>query len=195
MYQQLQLLPAPARGRLGRIAGWTRSDTPTLWLQWRSQFDSDDEAIATAVWMGNRLVKDKAKGTRATFYSLKDAFIDRYGCEGRRAREEVRTCRRCDGSGDDGWGYCDRCEGTGIWSSRWLYLHEFTVAGQRYSLHSYHTPKVLLEGESANLERYGGRFTRTELAALGLPFSGLLKVLGYVAVKRWGMVNMGGRYV
>lgn len=101
MYQQLPLFPAPARGRLGRIAGWTRSDVPTLWQQWSGQFDGDDEAVATAVWMGNRLVKSKAKSSRRTFYSLKDAFIDRYGCEGRRAREETRSCHRCNGTGED----------------------------------------------------------------------------------------------
>lgn len=93
------------------------------------------------------------------------------------------------------WGHCDRCDGTGIWSSRWLFLHEFEVAGQRYSLHSYHTPKLLLEGESANLERYGGRFTRAELDKLALPFSGLLKVLTYVAINRWGLRWNGERCV
>lgn len=196
MSMLFDLPEAPAKGRRERISGWTKLNGEQLWTAWRGQFESDDEAIITAVWMMNRLIKNAARATRRRGYSIKDAAIARYGSEGRRAREEKKVCWGCDGTGEDEYGdCCYRCDGTGVYSSRWLYLHEFTVARQRYSLHSYQTPKVLLEGESGDAERFGGTFSEGELKALALPMSGLMRLLSYVAAAKWGMKLMGGVYV
>lgn len=180
------------RGRIHRIRNWTKMRAETLWALWREQFDSDDDAIATAVWVANRLVKDSARSTRATFYSIKDEFIRRYAVAGRRAREEVKQCWGCAGSGIDSWWGegepCAKCRGTGVYASRWLYLHEFQVAGTRYKFHSYVEPKLLLDGQDeAEVEQYGGRFTEEEKSALALPMTGLLRMLRYVAMTKWRM--------
>lgn len=179
----------------GRIKGWTRCTTVELWEKWRGQFDSDDEAIATAVWMANRLVKEAAKTTKTKFYSIKDAFIQRYGREGQLAREEVRPCHLCDNSGVWDGATCYRCDGTGIYMTRRLYLHTFEVAGTKYRLHSYVEPKLLLDEMAADEAQYGSKFSEEEWAALGLPMSGLLRILSYVAAAKWKMQLVGGRYM
>lgn len=196
MSERLFDLPeTPAKGRRQRIQGWSKMNAEQLWNAWRAQFQDDDDAIMTAIWIGNRLCKGKARSSRRTFYSVKDAAIARYGSQGRRAREEKRMCYGCNGTGEDDWGNgCDRCDGTGVYSSRWLYLHEFTVAGQHYALHSYVQPQVLLDEPSADLESYGGSFAEAELKALALPFTGILRLLGYVAAAKWNLQFDGEGY-
>lgn len=201
MTEQLALLDvdqldAGEAGRGGRIPSWYKMSAELLWLAWRDQFGSEDEAIATAVWMANRLAKDKARSSKKTFYSIKDAFIERYGSTGKRARREVQKCWGCE-EGVTEWGeVCERCDGTGEYRARWLYVHEFIVAGQRYSLHSYAEPKILLDEPAGGgeTETFGSRFTENELRALALPFSGLLKMLTYVAAVLWGMQRDNGAY-
>lgn len=179
------------RGRIHRIKNWTRFRSADLWCLWREQFNSDDDAIATAVWMANRMVKDKARSTRQLFYSIKDEFIRRYAVAGVRVREEVKSCWDCDGSGIDPWNgddeACGKRGGSGIYASRWLYLHEFDVAGRHYKFHSYVEPKVLLAGVAGDAEHYGERFTEEEERALALPMTGLLRLLTFIAATKWGM--------
>lgn len=176
---------------MARIKGWTTLRAPALWAAWRAQFGSDDEAAATAIWIANRTVKDKARSSKRKFYSVKDEFIRRNlaRAEGQRARLETQPCW-CGGEPD-----CWKCDGTGVYRSRWLYVHRFQVAGQAYSFHSYVEPLRLLDGQAEDAERYGGTFSEAELAALALPFSGLLKLLGYVAAGLWGMHWAGDSYV
>jgi len=195
-FQQLSFFDYRPVGRAGRITDWTKLTAEQLWAEWQQQFDSDDAAIATAVWMANRLVKDKARSTKQKLYSIKDEFIQLYGNVGKRARKEVQECWNCGGTGDDGDGWCDRCDGTGEYRSRWLYLHTFEVAGQRYSLHSYIAPKILSDDppDASGEQQFGGHFTVAEQKALALPLSGLLKLLSYVAAARWDMKCYDGVY-
>lgn len=182
------------KGRRERIERWTRLSAGELWLAWRAQFESDDDAIMTAVWIGNRLVKAKALSTRRLFYSIKDAAIVRYGEGGSRAREEKWICYHCV-EGIDAYGDpCERCGGSGVFKAKWLYLHEFKVAGQVYRLHSYVEPKVLSDEPSADLESYGGSFSDAEQKALALPLSGLLRLLTYVAAAIWKLQVYNGTY-
>lgn len=199
-----------------RIKLWSRTPAQKLYGQWVSQFDSEEEAIATAIWIANRLVKDKAPSTRRKFYSIKDEWLKRHAddvIEGRIAREEAKPCWTCEGTGEVGqqecWdcdgGYrwngdecwtcdglgtvgpeCPKCCGTGVYQSRHLYEHRLVVAGTTYSFHSYIKPPNLSEEPGADLEQYGGRFTDDELKELALPMSGLLKVLT-VAAHNWGL--------
>lgn len=186
----------PPGERVGRIQGWAKYTAPELWEAWRRGFESDDAAIMSAVWALNRLIKTAARSTRIKGYSLKDEAIRRYGEVGMRVREEKKLCWGCDGSGMDEYGdVCERCDGSGVYASRWLYLHIFTVAGQRYSLHSYQVPRTLLDETGEDKESFGGSFSTAEKKALALPMSGLLKMLGYVAVTQWGLVYTGARYV
>lgn len=174
-----------------RISGWTGLSTNHLWDVWRADFESDDAAIATAVWQANKMVKSAARLTRRKFYSIKDEFIRRYGRIGQQARLDQYDCFRCEG---EGW--CDYCEGTGVYREAWLYLHEFEVAGQTYRLHSYVEPKTLV-GSIDGLPHqgaYGAQFTDEEIANLPLPLSGLVKMLSYVAAAMWTMQLLDGRY-
>lgn len=136
LFDAMPTMPAMLRGRQSRIPNWTSRTAQELWTLWREQFESDDEAIATAVWMANRMFKPAAKSTKRKFYSIKDAFISRYSIEGRVACEEVKVYPDCNGAGKDEFdNYCERCDGSGIWQTSYLFLHEFYVAGQKYSLH------------------------------------------------------------
>jgi len=87
---------------MSRIKNWTKMKAAELWSTWRVQFENEDEAILTAIWIGNRLVKDKAKSTRRKFYSIKDEFITRnqaHLIDGRKVREEYDECWDCRGTG------------------------------------------------------------------------------------------------
>jgi hypothetical protein len=165
-----------------RISNWTKMTSPELWEAWKALFQSRAEAEATAIWIANRLVKAHARSTRRVFYEVKDSFIREYQdhlTEGRRVRVERRECRDCLGSGDDG--LCERCDGTGIYSERTLYVHYFNISGQLYSFHSYYKPVRLSAEPGEDKEEYGGRFSESEQKDLLLPMSGLLRMLRYVA--------------
>ena len=175
---------------MARIKNWTKMSAEKLWLEWRNRFTNDDVALATAVWCANRLIKDsRAKATRRKFYSIKDAWLERQDSVGQRVRLERKECWGCYGDG------CDRCDQTGWYRERWLYVHEFFVEGQRYHFHSYIPPKALLCGPGEDKETFGGNFTETELDELYLPMSGLLKMLGYVAAAMWKLAWDGEGYV
>jgi hypothetical protein len=190
-----------------RIKSWTKLEPHELWRKWRELFTSYDEAIAHAMWVANRLVKERAHSTRNAFYQLKDEFLRQYGhclVDGRRVRVETRYCYACHGEGVEhyeeqrirGFKYpanesdntypCLRCGGTGFISRRTLYVHNLILAGQRYSFHSYVEPPLLSNELGEDKETYGGRFSDEELAKLALPISGLGRVIGYVAVEHWG---------
>jgi hypothetical protein len=167
-----------------RIKNWTKLPSPDLWLAWKALFRDESEAEATAIWIANRLVKNRSRSVRRRFYEVKDGFISAYqNCltEGRCTRVERRDCRDCGGSGDDD---CERCDGTGIYSERTLYLHEFSISGRRYSFHSYETPARVSETPGEDKEEYGGRFSEAEQKEFGLPFSGLLRMLRWVFMAR-----------
>jgi len=79
-------------------------------------FSNEEEAIVTAIWIANRLVKDKEKSTRRKFYSIKDEWITRHQDRlviGKVVRDESLVCRECGGSGHSPGGPCPRCYGTG----------------------------------------------------------------------------------
>jgi hypothetical protein len=181
-----------------RIANWTKLSSKELWRTWLTRFEGEEDAIVTAVFIGNRLVKDKARSTKRIFYSIKDEFLRRTQATGQRVRHEVDHCYRCDGTGnayEEEDGVCQRCCGDGIWRDRWLYVHRFEVNGRPYCFHSYTEPAVLLTGQGEDLESYGGQFGEEELAELALPMTGLLRMLRYVAAVYWGLVFDDGRYV
>lgn len=176
---------------IGRLKSWTKLSAEALWSAWRSDFESDDDAIAHAVWCANRLCKTKSRSSKRRFYSIKDEFIRRYASEGIAIKQEVRYCRVCGGIDTSRLAArCYACGGSGIYASRWLYVYFFEVAGQAYSFHSYVEPRVLgrPDTEAANDEEdLGGRFSEEEIRAMRLPWSGLLKMLGYVAAVLWEM--------
>ena len=191
-----------------RIKNWTKFSAKELFEIWVSLFENEREAIDTAVWIGNRLVKDKAKSTRRRFYSIKEEWMLQrrsYLTSGQKVREESLECRSCCGEGkrkefgdDKAFSLieCNRCHGTGKYRTWWLYLHTFNIDGQEYSFHSYVKPHLLSDTPGEDKEDYGGRFTEEELNDLALPMTGLLKILGYVANK-WGMVinKKNGTYI
>lgn len=190
---------------MSRLNGWTKLRRSELYAQWTAQFSQQESALAHAVWVANRLVKAKTRTSRSEFYSLKDAWLERnqvHLISGHIAREEVKYCFACEGTGEcncgDGMWYdrtCNRCYGSakcrrcnnGIYESWLLYEHRLEIDGQRYSFHSYERPHKLSDQESEDCPVYGGSFTEEELAALPLPYSGVMEVLRFAAVHRWGM--------
>jgi len=175
-----------------RIPNWTKMSAEQLWEAWRADFDTDDAAIAQAVWQANRMIKPSARQTKRKFYSIKNEFIRRYGRTGQRVRLDQYDCRYCNGEND----WCRNCGGDGIYRQSWLYLHEFEVDGQTYRLHSYVEPKVLVANvvSFGHEGDFGDRFTEEEKALLPLPVSGLVQLLGYVAAAMWKMQWNGVSY-
>lgn len=102
---------------MARIKNWTKNNASELWGQWLAMFNDEEEAIITAIWIANRLVKDKAKSTKRKFYSIKDAWIKKHQNDltsGRIAREESLPCRLCEGTGTLEFNLtCSHCYGSG----------------------------------------------------------------------------------
>lgn len=162
-----------------RIRHWTKLSSSALWQVWLNSFDTVAEAEATAIFIANRLVKDRARSTRRSFYEVKDMFMRAYQpclVDGQIAREEELECY-CDGTME----WCRKCLGTGIYRTRTLYLHRFMIEGKPYSFHSYQKPTLLSSIPGEDKETYGGRFTEAELAELALPVSGLIRMLRFHA--------------
>lgn len=117
-------------------------------------------SVMHAMWAANRLVKI-VQGQKWEFYQLKDRFLNTHQhllVEGRFVRSETKECWDCDG--DFGW--CERCDGTGIYSQRTLYEHILDDQGKRYSFHSYSRPRALSEARGADLPAYGRRLKRRD---------------------------------
>ncbi len=175
---------------MSRIPNWSKMSSPELWHAWRALHTSDELAIAAAVFTGNRLVKtNSCRNTRLRFYQCKDLWIQEHQPDltrGRIARVETRKCWDCDGSGmayDYGFGgmdQCERCDGTGIFSERNLYLHEFLIECMPFKFHSYMKPERLDEEPAEDCKEYGTPFTKDEEKGLPLPLSGVLQMLRYL---------------
>jgi len=176
-----------------RIKGWTKLNSKDLWEVWKVSFQCDDDAIAHAIWIGNRLVRDKARSSKHKFYSLKNAWLEEnknFLIDGRIARDESKFCWTCDGTGfldEKEELKCEDCCGTGLFRITHLYEHILEINGQRYSFHSYQEPDILSDEPGADCEKYGGDFSEEELDQLALPFSGILRILDYIAHEKWEM--------
>ena len=182
---------------MSRILQWTAMTSPQLWENWCARSPSTVQAEAAAIWTANRLAKDAAPSVKHRFYEVKDAWLQRVQTclvEGRIARVERRYCRACNPLGldplHDDWhastdDWCERCDGTGIWDERTLYVHSLDIEGTRYSFHSYMKPALLVDLPGEDKETYGGQFTETEWETLWLPLSGLLRMLRYVMMAVW----------
>jgi len=216
-----------------RIKNWSNMSSETLFGAWCSQFTEEEDAVAHAIWVANRLAKGKAATSRKVFYSLKDHWLSIHqDClvDGRISRTETAECWKCCGTGrvsastnlwryrdEDDWDDCDpdedfqddedncddhdmdciRCGGSGIFRSWQLFEHHLVIAGQRYCFHSYLRPSIVSETPGANCESYGDSFSPDEIGNLSLPFSGMVRVIGFVARDRWRLVfdKRLGKYV
>lgn len=170
------------------VIDWNKPDEE-LWEQWRPHFSSDDDAIAHAIWVGNRLIKSRGYISKRIYYSIKDELIRRHAEAGFPVRSEIAYCRQCGGVyTSDQATPCSLCRGSGIYQKRILYGYRFQVAGQNYSFHSYVRPKALVRPGSAIIES-GGRFTDDEIAKMNVPWHGALRLLSWMAEHIWLMVQ------
>ncbi len=96
---------------------------------------------------------------RSRIYRIKDELIklwQEHLVDGRVTRQETRECNRCHG------GPCSHCNGTGIYSMRYLYEHIFRLPGddRLYSFHSYQRPRFISEEKGADKQEFGFRLRR-----------------------------------
>lgn len=150
--------PSAVRLTASRKARWSGM---RLWGFWREGFDSDMNALATAVRFANRLVKlDPFASGRHSFYAVKDRFIGlslRHLRECRVCRREAQDCWDCDGASEVRGNECWSCDGTGIFSARTLYEYQFDFAGEEFCFHSYVAPPA---GRLSDAPGAGGWFRR-----------------------------------
>jgi len=106
--------------------------------------DNADAIAAKALFHLNRGAKENIH--RDTIYSLKTVviknFYDKGFCTSVQAAKQDLHCFACEGSGE-GYDeeYCERCSGSGIYSTHYLYTFTFNIAGQRYQ---WHQPQSLV---------------------------------------------------
>lgn len=138
----------------------SRMTVESVKAKWFEQFGEPTLVLAQAVRTANRLQKVRR---HPEFYDLKDRWIKQhqhYLTLGRVARTEERACWGCDGTGS---AYCNRCDGSGIYSSRTLFEHQFEIIGHRFVFHSYVRPNSLSKEPAANCNTYGRPFNADEL--------------------------------
>ncbi|MEQ8853625.1 hypothetical protein [Gimesia sp.] len=126
---------------------------------WLKKYKTEELLLANALKLVNRLQKVNRIDE---VYSLKDQWIEANQhnlTEGKFVRRETKVCWSCDGGYDDCWS----CGGTGIYSDRTLYEHNFNIAGQDICFHSYVKPEILSDGKGADLRNYGRPFKRSDL--------------------------------
>lgn len=153
-YSSVQLVPRASRMTVRRLQA-----------KWLAKYVDEQLVLAQAIRIANRLQKVKR---HPSFYDLKDRWIRAHQdqlTEGRIARVEDRTCWGCDGTGGDDYSEtsCDRCYGTGIYSSRTLYEHCFEISGQRFVFHSYVLPRAVSDERGEDIRNYGRPFAVDEL--------------------------------
>ncbi|QDU50510.1 hypothetical protein [Gimesia panareensis] len=137
--------------------------------KWLKKYGSPVLMFANALRFANKLQKVKRI---SEVYDLKDDWIRANQgnlTEGKITRVEEKECWSCDGKGyfsdyeDDFDDECDRCGGTGLYSQRTLYEHNFEIDGHMSCFHSYSKPIKLSESKGADLKNYGRPFTKDEL--------------------------------
>ncbi len=139
-----------------------------LWQEHLALYDGNEEfAQVELIYIANKLCKILSS---KSIYVHKDNWIranqDKL-VEGKVARVETRACWGCDGDGCDRWGeHCDRCYGSGIYSSNTLYEHRFQVQGKDYCFHSYVKPTIISEEKGVDKQGYGYRFAHLPIHRL-----------------------------
>ena len=141
----------------------SRITAEQLTEQWRKKYGSEEIVLVEAIRFANRLQKVKK---HPEFYAMKDTWIRQNQhqlVDGRVARVQNKMCWDCNGNGNVCGDTCGHCRGTGIYSSRTLYEHNFEIGGRKYCFHSYVRPEHLSEEPGADLLHYGHPFTPGEL--------------------------------
>jgi hypothetical protein len=139
----------------------SKSKAEFLWMKWRGRFDDAKVALAAGIYIGNRWVKRQTY--KDDFYQLKDQWIEgnqSFLVNGAKTREDM---------------------GKGT-----LYVHWFDVCGFSFSLHSYRSPKFLLNGWAENKVQFGSSLSDDEIKHLknrGFDFS------SFISAIRFGIKN------
>lgn len=111
------------RARLAARA-WLRANNP-------------DVIAARCMWGLNRHART-GSGQRIV-YPLKSAlirtFFERGLCQAVTIQKQELECWDCGGTGDDGGGYCYKCDSTGVYRTTYLYRFVFEISGRRYVWH------------------------------------------------------------
>lgn len=155
-YRSFQVRPIKSRITVERLEA-----------EWLQKYGDEKLALAQAVRIANRLQKVRR---HPDFYDLKDRWIESHQDHltlGRITRIENQCCWGCMGTGTSNGrceeDECERCDGTGIYSSRTLYEHQFEIAGQRFVFHSRICPESLSNEPATNSQQFGRPFTSNEL--------------------------------
>lgn len=141
-----------------------------------------------ALWAANKLVKIVHAPPKREVYDLKDKLLQHwqeYLVDGRIARIESRTCWNCGGSGENSYEEdCDRCFGTGIFSSNTLYESRYQFPGDEriYCYHGYTKPEKLSDEPGADKRSYGYRFSPQEREAIPFGLPDLIRIIKHELV-------------
>lgn len=99
---------------------------------------NDPDAIAArCMWGLNRHART-GSGQRI-IYPLKSALIRTFFGRGLyktvTIQKQALECWDCGGTGDDGGGYCYKCDSSGVYRTIYLYRFVFEISGRRYVWH------------------------------------------------------------
>lgn len=141
-----------------------------------------------ALWVLNKLVKIAQNAPKREVYSLKDRLLNNWSehlIDGRIARDESKACWSCGGSGIHWSGEeCERCFGSGCYSSRTLYEVRYTFPGNErvFCYHTYSRPALLSDQPGADKSSYGHRLSAEDRKRLPFGFHDLMRIVRYAII-------------
>ena len=132
------------------LSAWWRKQKGIRECKAWLKHDNADAIAAKALFHLNRGAKGNIHSK--TIYALKNLvirhFYERGFCTSVTASKQDLICFRCGGDGEDpeGWEWagrteCERCGGSGIYNTVYLYDFTFDIGGQRYQ---WHQPQELV---------------------------------------------------
>lgn len=158
---------------------------------WLEDYGGNEElAIAHAIWFLSLQIRGKKRSSQLKYQSLRDYFVrlNMKGGVGKQAGVVKAMCWHCEGSGVEPGRIrkaCEKCLGSKEYKTYPIYLHKLQICGKEFTVQSRIEP--LVTGE------VGGEWFEADRPPL-LPFGGILRIMSYVAVAKWNLVFVSGRY-
>lgn len=173
---------------------WYRKRSMELWQMWLEDYGGDEDlALAHAIWHLSLQIRGKKRSSQLKYLSFKDYFVKHYRETGvgKWVGLSKAICWNCEGSGIEPGHVrktCEKCGGSKEYKTYPVYIHRLNISGKEMILQSRVEP--IHEGEAGEKEEW----FEADKPPL-LPFGGILRVMSYVAVAKWGLLFVSGRYM
>ena len=164
-----------------------------LWERWRSLYPNNYVAIAHALWFCalEESIKPHGAHDRLRYYSIASEFTFHHSDWGVRSATINLPCKHCNGSGVEPMHRskkCTKCKGRQHRATFSLYTHHMMIGAKPLTLQTEQVPGVIRTDIAPPTPYF-----EPDVPAI-LPYSGMIKMLSYVATVKMGMRFSNYRY-